>query len=48
MHNTTYSPAIACAVPFDGTQHVLPQFIALQKGQKSGYVDERVSLSNAI
>ena len=28
MYNTIYSPAIACAVPFDGTQHVLPQFIA--------------------
>ena len=42
-----YSPAAARAPSHssDGTQHVLPQFIALQKGLKSGYVDESVSSS---
>jgi len=42
-----YSPAAARAPSHssDGTQHVLPQKITLQKGSKSGYVDESVSSS---
>ena len=42
-----YSPAAARAPSHssDGTQHVLPRFTELQKGEKSGYNDKRVSSS---
>ena len=49
LYNTNYPPAIASAVPFDGTQHVLPHVMMgplLQIGSKSGYIDESIPLSN--